>query len=67
MDDKIRIPSSWSSSLLLIRTVEIKKSLFQSLECFQAFQETMSISDWQIERVNFYKRFFFSLKINLFI
>jgi len=67
VDDKIRIPSSWSSSLLLIRTVEIKKSLFQSLECFQTFQETMSISDWQIERVNFYKRFLFSLKINLFI
>ncbi len=37
----------------MIRTVQITKSSFNSLECFQDFQETMSLDDWQIERVDF--------------
>lgn len=52
----IRLPSS-----LMIRTVEIKKSSFETLECFQIFQQTMS--EWQIERV---KNFLFSKKIFYF-
>jgi hypothetical protein len=53
VDRKIPIPS-----LLMIRTIEIKKSVFQSLDCFQVFQKTMPISDWQISRVEFSLIFF---------
>ncbi|CAF1139371.1 unnamed protein product [Adineta steineri] len=50
-DSKIRIPSSWSSTSLMIRTVLMRKSLYESLACFQDFNKTMSMSDWQIERI----------------
>jgi len=59
VDGKIEIPLTWSSSLLMIRTVEINKSLYKSLECFRAFQESMSISDWEIERVKFFENIYF--------
>ena len=49
---EIGTPSSWSSSILMIRTVSLNKSSFQTLECFQIFQKTMSTLEWQIERVN---------------
>jgi hypothetical protein len=49
----IRIPSS----LLMIRTIEINKSSFDTLEFYQIFQQTMS--EWQIERVRRKKKRFF--------
>ena len=48
----IRMPSSWSSSPLTIRLVEMNKSSFDELECYQLFQETMSMSEWQIDRID---------------
>ncbi|CAF1221473.1 unnamed protein product [Adineta ricciae] len=50
-DSKIRIPPSWSSSPLKIRTKEISKSSYETLECIHIFQQTMSMSDWQIDRI----------------
>ncbi|CAF3790030.1 unnamed protein product, partial [Rotaria sordida] len=46
----IKIPSSWSSSLLMIRTVQMRKSSSESLKCFKAFHEIIPTNDWQIER-----------------
>ncbi|UJR29352.1 hypothetical protein I4U23_010564 [Adineta vaga] len=48
---KSRIPSSWSTSFLMIRTKEITKSSYESLQCVRVFQETMSMSAWQIDRI----------------
>ncbi|CAF3313561.1 unnamed protein product [Rotaria socialis] len=49
---KIKIPSSWSSSLLMIRTNVISKSSYESLQCFQVFYQTMAKDSWQIERID---------------
>ena len=57
LNNKIGIPSSWSSSSLLIRTNQIKPSLYRTFDCVRAFEETMSTSDWQIERVNYFFNF----------
>jgi hypothetical protein len=58
LNNKIEIPSSWSSSSsLLIRTNQIKPSSYRTLDCVRAFEETMSTSDWQIERVNYFLKF----------
>jgi hypothetical protein len=37
----------------MIRTVEMTKSSDEFSKCFRIFQETMSISEWQIERVKY--------------
>ncbi|CAF4339246.1 unnamed protein product [Rotaria sp. Silwood2] len=52
LDSKMKIPSLWSSSLLMIRTIEINKSAYESLECHRVFHETMSTNDWVIERID---------------
>ena len=38
----------------MIRTVEVTQSSYKFLKCFQVFEETMSTSDWEIERVKKY-------------
>ncbi|CAF0869430.1 unnamed protein product [Rotaria sp. Silwood1] len=50
-DSKLKLPSSWSSSLFMIRTIEINKSAYEGLECFRIFHETMSTNDWIIEQI----------------
>ncbi|CAF0967945.1 unnamed protein product [Rotaria sordida] len=52
VNSKVKIPSSWSSSFSTISIIEVNKSLYQSLECYRDFYETMSNDVWIIERID---------------
>ena len=53
LESKYTPPKPWSSSPLMIRTVEIPRSSFHRLDCVYNFEQTMPQSEWEIERVCF--------------
>ncbi|CAF3452342.1 unnamed protein product [Rotaria socialis] len=51
-DSKIIRPSIWISPSLRIQTFQVTNHVINSTECVRAFQQSMPISEWFIERVD---------------
>lgn len=50
-EHRISLPSSWSKSSLSIRTIDIPKSSYRSLQCYELFDKSLSLNEWDIEQV----------------